>query len=158
MGKEEVKTRLSGPQHCSSTGDFRKSQCRSRRSKERKDGALMGESEFSGAAARDSHVHETATSMRVKTELGRGRAGLHSATTSVKHSKVPVAPGESRAELFCLLTQECLSPTVIDPRQRGGPQAAAVVVKGIAVPVQGMVEVGIIPERGTETFTRGEKG
>lgn len=57
-----------------------------------------------------------------------------------------------------LLTKERLSPTIIDPRHRGGPQAAAVVVEGIAVSIQGMVEVGIIPEMGTETFTRGEKG
>lgn len=93
----------------------------------------------------------------MKTEFGQDRAGLQPATTSVKHSRMmPVTPGENRAELF-LLTNECLSPTIIDPRQRGCPQAAAVVVKSIAVPVQGMVEVGVIPERGTETFTQGEK-
>lgn len=43
--------------------------------------------------------------------------------------------------------------TVIDPRQRGCPQAAAVVVEGVAVPIQGMVEVGIIPVMGTEILT-----
>jgi len=122
--QEKVKTGLSGAQ----TGDFRKGQHRSRGNNERKDQALMGEREFSGAAARDSHLC------------------------------TPVTPGESRAELLSLLTKECLSPTVIDPRQRGCPQAAAVVVKGIAVPIEGMVEVGVIPETGTETFTGGEKG
>ena len=127
-------------------------------SNEHKDQALMGEREFSEAAARDSHVHETAISTQVKTELGQDRAGLQSATTSVKYSRMPVTPGGNGAELFSLLTKDCLSPTVIDPRQRGCPQAAAVVIKGIAVPIQGMVEVGIIPERGTETFTQREKG
>lgn len=43
--------------------------------------------------------------------------------------------------------------TVIDPRQRGCPQAAAVVVEGVAVPIQGMVEVGIIPVMRTEILT-----
>lgn len=43
MGKEEVKTRLSGAQHWSSTEDLRKGQHRSRRSNEHKDQALMGD-------------------------------------------------------------------------------------------------------------------
>lgn len=89
--------------------------------------------------------------------LGRDRAGLQSAPTSTKHSRVPLSPRENRAKLF-LLTKECLSPTIIDPRQRGCPQAAAVVIEGIAVPIQGMVEVGIVPGRGTETFRQNEKG
>lgn len=105
MGKEEVKTRLSGAQHYSSTGDFRKGQHKSRGSNKRKDQAVMGERGFSGAAVRDSHVHETTISTWVKTELGRDRAGLKSATTSVKHSRMPVTPGENRAELFSLLTR-----------------------------------------------------
>lgn len=71
---------------------------------------------------------------------------------------MPKIPRENRAKLFYLLTKECLSPTIIDPRQRGCPQAAAVVIKGVAVPIQRMVEVGIVPERGTETFTQSEKG
>lgn len=89
--------------------------------------------------------------------LGRDRAGLQSAPTSTKHSRMPITPRENRAKLF-LLTKECLSPTIIDARQRGCPHAAAVVIKGIAVPIQGMVEVGIVPERGTETFRQSEEG
>lgn len=73
------------------------------------------------------------------------------ATTSTNRSRMPVTPRENRAKLFSLLTKECLSPTIIDPRHRGCPHAAAVVIKGIAVPIQGMVEVGIVPERGTQT-------
>lgn len=42
--------------------------------------------------------------------------------------------------------------TIIDPRQRGCPQAAAIVIEGVAVPIQGMVEVGVIPVMGTEIF------
>lgn len=90
--------------------------------------------------------------------LGETERGCNPATTSTKHSRMPITPRENRAKLFSLLTNECLSPTIIDPRHRGCPQAAAVVIKGIAVPIQGMVEVGIIPERGTETLTQSEKG
>lgn len=89
MRKEEAKTRISGAQHCSSTGDFRKGQHRSRGSNRHKDQALMGEREFSGAAARDSHIHETAISTWVKTELGRDRAGLLSATPSESAAGCP---------------------------------------------------------------------
>lgn len=62
-----------------------------------------------------------------------------------------ITPRENGAKLLSLLTKECLSPTIIDPRHGGCPHAAAVVIKGIAVAIQGVVEVGIVPERGTET-------
>lgn len=97
---EKVKTRISGVRCYSSTGDFRKGQNRSRGSKECKDEALMEESEFSGASVRDIHVYETAISTWVKRELGQDRAQLQSATTSIKHSRMPLTPGEDRAELF----------------------------------------------------------
>lgn len=108
---------------------------------------------LSGASARDSHVHETAISTWVKTAWVRqSRAAIcHCQGT---RSRMPVhSSWKNRDDLFSLLTKECLSLTIIDPRHRGGPQAAAVVIKGIAVSIQGMVEVGIVPEMGTETFT-----
>lgn len=70
MGKEEVKNRFSGTQHYRSTGDFRNSRHRFREGNEHKDQALMEGRNFSGAAGRDSHIHETAISSWVKTELG----------------------------------------------------------------------------------------